>query len=167
VTSRDELERQISEAHERFFACFEGFDETILETQPVSGVWSARDLAGHLADWHNEILNAAEWVLTGSPSNARPIRDIELFNTDRAALRGIESWERAASDLRSAMERARSMLDQLDDGDLERVGERPTGRVDNIEGFFGSIADHTRRHTEDAESWRWRMLGVPERHENL
>jgi hypothetical protein len=164
VTKASELEQSINDAHERFFAALEGFDETTLETQPICGVWSARDVAGHLADWNNEIIDALERVRAGEPPK-RPIRDIDSWNHDQAAIRGIDPWPAAASDLRDAWKRVIEVLLTVDDSEFERKAPLPWGTVDPIGGFFRRIARHTRTHAAEAESWRLRMLGVRERDE--
>ncbi len=160
-----ELKQEVNEAHERFFAALEGFDETVRETQPISGVWSARDVAGHLADWHNEIIDAVERIRANQQPK-RPIRDVDAWNHDQAALRGIQPWSEAEADLRQAWERVLQTLDQIDDDELERRAPYPTGTVEPLRSFFRRlIARHTRTHAEEAESWRMRMLGVRERPE--
>lgn len=164
MTRQEELRQQIDEAHQRFFDALSGFDDTILETQPICGVWSARDVAGHLTDWNHEIVDAAERRVAGQEPKPR-IPDIDQFNETQSALRGIESWEQVAEDLRSSWSRADEVLDGLGDDDLALIGPLPTGKVESIGGFFATIARHTMEHAEDAVSWRWRMLGAPERHE--
>lgn len=164
MTGHQELHQEIDEAHQRFFAALEGFDDTVLETDPVCGVWSARDVAGHLADWHHEIVDAVERLLAGQEPKPR-IRDIDQFNETQSALRGIDSWEQAAEDLRAAWGRSTDALQRLSGDELARIGPMPWGPVEPVERFFRAISDHTREHVEDVESWRWRKLGVPERHE--
>jgi uncharacterized damage-inducible protein DinB len=164
VRTASELRQAIDEAHERFFAALEGFDDTVLETQPICGVWSARDVAGHLADWHNEMIDTLERVRAGQQPK-RPIRDIDSWNHDQAALRGIDTWAQAADDLRVAWKRVTDTLADLDESELERVAPLPSGTVDRTGGFFRRINRHTRTHAADAETWRMRMLGVRDRAE--
>jgi uncharacterized damage-inducible protein DinB len=161
VSKSSELEQSINDAHERFFTALEGFDDTVLETQPICGVWSSRDVAGHLADWNNEIIDALERVRAGVPQK-RPIRDIDSWNHDQAALRGIDPWHQAADDLRQSWQRVIDVLRIVDESEFERKAPLPWGTVDPIGGFFRRIARHTRTHATDAESWRLRMLGVRE-----
>lgn len=164
VTRQQELRQEIDDANQRFFAALEEFDDTTLETQPICGVWSARDVAGHLADWDHEIVDAAERLVAGQEPKPR-IPDIDQYNETQSALRGIESWEQTAEDLRAAWARTSEVLGRLSDEDLARIGQLPWGPVEPVERFFHILARHTREHVEEAESWRWRMLGVPERHE--
>jgi uncharacterized damage-inducible protein DinB len=165
AADRNELIEAINEAHERFFAALVGFDDTMLETQPICGKWSARDVAGHLADWHNEIIDALERTWKKEPQR-RPIRDIDAWNQDQAALRGIDTWNQASEDLRVAWKRVIDTLDGLTENDLDRVAPLPTGTVEPVRSFFRRrIARHTRTHAEDAEAWRMRLLGVRERDE--
>jgi uncharacterized damage-inducible protein DinB len=165
VATVRELEQEVNEAHERFFAALEGFDDTTREMQPICGVWSARDVAGHLADWHHEIIDAVERIRANERPK-RPIRDVDSWNHDQAAVRGIQPWSEAEEDLRGAWERVIETLKQIDDSELERLGPYPTGTVEPLRSFFRRlIARHTRTHAEEAERWRMRKLGVRDRQE--
>ena len=160
-----ELKQEINEAHERFFAALEGFETTDLEMKPISGVWSARDMAGHMADWHHEIIDSVERIRAKQPP-ARPIRDVDAWNHDQAAVRGIQPWPEAAEDLRSAWARVIECLDQIQDDELERKGPYPTGTVEPLRSFFRRlIARHVANHASEAERWRMRMLGIRDRGE--
>lgn len=164
MTDSADLAQQINDAHQRFFDALIGLDDTTLETQPICGVWSARDVAGHLADWHNETIDALERIRSGQQPR-RPIRNIDSWNHDQAALRGIDTWEQAADDLRVAWRRVIDVLETIEDSEFERLAPLPWGTVDRIGGFFRRTARHTRTHAEDAEAFRLRMLGVRDRTE--
>jgi uncharacterized damage-inducible protein DinB len=160
VTKAAELQQEINQAHERFFAMLEGFDDTELETQPICGVWSARDVAGHLADWHLEMIESVRRLRTGEQPR-QFIRDIDAFNHDQAALRGIQTWEDAAADLRDAWAAVIAALEDIEDHEFDRIGPLPWGTVEPLNSFFRRrILRHTRTHADDAESWRMRKLGI-------
>ena len=161
MIDKAQLETSIAEAHRRLYAAVAGFDATILETDPVAGVWSPRDVFGHLADWHNETVDAIGYALAGQQF-PRPIRDIETYNTAQAALRGIETWEQVVADLKNAQARVLDALHDVDAPKLRRTGQLPWGRVEQLGGFFESIARHTLSHAEELEHWRLRKLGVRE-----
>ena len=159
MSGTEQLDQDIQDVHERFFAALASFDDDLLEMQPMCGVWSPRDVAGHLADWNNELMDALDRILAGQQPN-RPIQDIDNFNQVQAALRGIQRWKDTSADLRESVERVHETLRRLDDGDLERLGPLPWGTVDRLGGFFRRIIRHSREHAEEAEDFRLRMLGV-------
>ena len=163
MTTQDELRQEIDKLHERFFACFMGIGDTVLETQPLAGAWSPRDVAGHLADWNLEILGSVEHVLGGAAPRGHPIKDIEVYNSTQSALRGIESWQQTSADLRDSWERVTETIARLNQDDLAKIGELPWGRVEPVENFFRILADHVRDHVEEAEIWRLKMLGLRDR----
>jgi uncharacterized damage-inducible protein DinB len=165
VVRTSELKQEINEAHERFFAALAGFEDADLEMKPISGVWSARDVAGHMTDWHLEIIDSVERIRSNQPPR-RPIRDVDAWNHDQAAIRGIQPWAEAAEDLRQAWSRVIETLDQIDDDELERKGPYPTGTVEPLRSFFRRlIARHVANHATEAERFRMRMLGIRDRGE--
>jgi hypothetical protein len=154
------LLKQIDEAHARLLAAFEGFDAIILETEPIAGSWSARDITGHLTDWGYEIIAAAEHVLGGPAPRGQPIPDGEAFNVMSAALRGAEPWDVTQADFRAMWGASMQLLGRLEERDLRRIGRMPWGEVGPVEKFFAVIPEHIHEHLEDIDAWRVRKLGL-------
>lgn len=160
----EELRDRIDQAHRDFLEALEGFDDTTRETQPICGVWSARDVAGHLADWQTEMVEAVRRLRAGEQPK-RFIRDIDAWNHDQAAVRGIQTWADAEADLIDSWQKVIESLEQIDEDEFHRIGPLPWGTVDRIGGFYRRIARHSRAHADEAQAWRMRKLGVREREE--
>jgi hypothetical protein len=160
MSDGDRLRAELDEAHQRFLDTFDGFNATVLETEPIAGVWSARDLAGHLADWEDEIRAAAEYALGGPEPRGQPIPDGQAFNTMRAALRGADPWDVTVSDFRASWERSATLLAGLSAQDLKRIGRMPWREVGPVAKFFAAMIEHVDEHMEDVETWRERKLGL-------
>src|SRR3712207_4311168 len=83
----NELAERIRQAHERFQQAVAGVPDDVLEREPATGTWSARDVAGNLADWANELIIAVECCLGTRPKpDYFPITDNQQYNDDHAAL---------------------------------------------------------------------------------
>ncbi|HUZ00171.1 MAG TPA: DinB family protein [Thermomicrobiaceae bacterium] len=155
------LKLGLLEALERFDRAVAGFEPVVLETDPAVGSWSARDVAGHLADWNQEILDAAEHILGGPRPRHQPITHGQSYNTMRVAVRGIDPWQAAAADLQASIERTAALLDRLQPEQLRAVGPYPWGEIGTVEHLIAGLIKHVDEHAAGIEEWRLRRLGPP------
>lgn len=151
MPTQSELRSAIQEARGRFDAAVAGVDTETLENKAICGVWSARDVAGHLLDWNDELLAVVEYE-TGRVEERRPlIEDGEAFNASHAAARKSQSWSSVRAELDASFDRAESLLAEVDDAQLAQPAAYPWGAVDTVGGVFYGVPHHTGEHLEDLE----------------
>ena len=158
-----ELRAKLDEAHRRVLTAVEGMEPTVLENQPAVGSWSVRDVVGHMVDWENEMLNAAEHILGGPAPKGQPIKHIQSYNNLRGALWGIEPWSAALGDFQQAHERALRFVEHLTPEQLDTIGPYTTGRVGRLSGLMEHVTGHLEEHAAQLEAWRLRRTGVQEK----
>lgn len=156
----EEVKALLIAAHERFDAAIEGIDPVALENERAVGVWSPRDVAGHLADWQNEMLRSARHILGGDRPRGHPVRDVEEFNQMNAAVRGAEPWELSKADLDAARENAVSLIESLTPEQLNAVGPFPWGAIGKLRGLVEVMVRHLDEHSAQVEAWRLRRTGA-------
>jgi hypothetical protein len=152
VTATADLKDAILAAKLRFDAAVEGVDVSELETTKVCGIWSTRDVAGHLADWNAELLAAAEHGLGGPAPAGQPIQDGEAFNTSHAEARMSDSWQAARGDLDTSVQRAADLAARLSPNDLAVPAFYPWGGNGAVSDMFSVIVDHMGEHTSQVEA---------------
>jgi hypothetical protein len=164
ASERDEIEqlrRAVEAAHERIAAVVGDLDAKVLETEPALGAWSSRDVAGHLADWQFETLDAAEHILGGPRPRFQPIKDRSGYNMMRVALRGTDSWDLTWRDFEAAYARALEFLDRLSPEQLGRIGPFPSGEIGSLRNLLKrELAGHLTTHADELDEWRLRRSGV-------
>lgn len=161
MEDRNRLRTALGAAYERFLAAVDGFEPVVLETDPAVGSWSARDVAGHLADWTGETLDAVEHILGGPRPRGQPITHGQSYNAMRAAVRGIDPWPAAAADLAAAVERAQALIDRLEPEQLRAIGPYPRGEIGSVERLLEGLIAHVDEHGAALAAWRLRQLGPP------
>ena len=150
-----ELAERIRQAHERFLQTVDGVPDDVLEREPAIGTWAPRDVAGHLADWANELILAAECCLgTGLKPEYFPITDGQQYNDDHAALHADESWGAVRATLDATMERAATMAAGLSPDQLASAAEAPWGSETTLERLLLGVCGHHDEHTQEMERWR-------------
>lgn len=154
-----DLAGELARAFARFDAAVAGFEPVVLENEAITGSWTARDLAGHLADWAWETLGAAEHILGGPKPRGQPFRSRQDFNTMQAALRGTDPWEVAAADLAAMRDRALRFAADLTPEHRRAIGPYPWGEIGTVERLLTRLVAHIDEHAAQIEEWRLRRGG--------
>lgn len=144
------------EQHARFEAAIAGLDDATMENEPVCGIWSIRDIAGHLDAWANEIIGAAAGAL-GEPFTPDPlVVDGEAFNQAHAARRATDSWATAKARLDATIERTIALIERTTPRQREHLVDYPWGGSGSLGGLLSGVAGHHAEHVAEIEAWRAR-----------
>ena len=152
MPTRSELQAMLQQSRERFDAAVKGVDDATLESQAVCGVWSSRDVAGHLADWNDEFIAAVEHALGGEAPAGHPIEDGEAYNMGHAAARSSQPWAAARADFDGSVERLAALLRQVDDERLATPAMQPWGEDGTVAEVIFYAPDHMNEHIVDLEN---------------
>ena len=119
------------------------------QTRPVCGVWTLKDLLGHLADW--------EWYgvekLDGPPSrcslNLRFRGKIQDWNEAHAAARKDQPWDVVWSDFQAARLALGQLLEKMSQEDLAQPFAVPWSRKWTVYRWIHLWLYHEREHAAD------------------
>lgn len=112
------------------------------------GVWTVKDLLGHLADSEAGLLGQAQRLVAGEQT-VPP--DFDLARWNRSAVRRskesstAELLEKILAAHRSSLQ----FLDSLSDDQLDLIGRHSSGAMFSTERFLLRSADHRAEHVAD------------------
>lgn len=152
MTTQVDLRTRVQQARERFDAAAAGMDPDSLESLEICGVWSARDVAGHVADWNDELLAAAEYGLGRTSEAPEPVGDGEAYNTSHAEARKGQSWAEVKADLDASFDRAEALLSDIEDDQLDNPATFPWGQDGRVGDMIAGAMHHVDEHVVDLES---------------
>jgi len=118
------------------------------ETRPVCGVWTLKDVLGHVADW--------EWYgvekLDGPPSRRSldiRFRGIQRWNEAHAAARKDQSWAQVWSDFQAARLALGQLVEKMSQDDLARPFAVPWSKEWTVYRWLHLWLHHEREHAAD------------------
>jgi hypothetical protein len=145
------LQQRIIETQDLLTQTIAGLDDATLESEPAIGEWTVREIAGHLADWIDEILRAAETALSGGQVN---VVDGEAFNLAGVARHADESWVETRLRLENAISEAIALVSRVEPGQLDLPTTLPWGGAGTLERLLGGVVGHHVEHIEELAEWR-------------
>lgn len=145
------LQQRIIETQERLTQTIAGLGDAALASEPAVGDWTVREVAGHLADWIDEILRCADIALSGGQVD---VVDGEAFNLAGVARHADESWAETRLRLDNAISEAIALVSRLEPGQLELTTALPWGGAGTLERLLGGVVGHHVEHIEELADWR-------------
>ena len=140
-TTLDRIERSWTE----LLAALDGIPAHRIAEAGVSGVWSVKDLMGHVAVWDAHVVAFAKRRLAGAPPAAL---DWQRLNEREAAARAGRSVLEQRDEMERTHEAMLAFVRGLQPAELRTKGIRPRIRIDTFE--------HYAEHARDIRAWRQR-----------
>jgi uncharacterized damage-inducible protein DinB len=154
VTTGVELAADIREAQDRWLAALAGLDASTLEREPALGVWSVREIAGHIAAWNDFILDAAEEIVATGGWSGEAVTDFDAFNACSAERSREQTWQTVRAHLEETVERAERLARGLTSEQLQQPAPFPWGGQGTLAQVLRGTSGHQQEHTHDVQAWR-------------
>lgn len=133
------------------------------ETQPVCGVWSLKDLLGHLTDWELLGVEGLRQLANGqTPEFEQRIDSFDTFNNANAAARHDQPWDQIWQAFTETRQTLLALLDSLPDEALARPFVTPWGPTLNGYVWTSIWSSHEHEHGIDVRR-ALRLRGWPKR----
>ncbi len=116
------------------------------DTAAVCGVWTLRDVLGHVTDWELFGLDCLAARAAGRVAGLAYNGDEHEWNTVHAAARQSQSWEAMWADLMTTRRQLTSAVSALDDADLVNPVPSAWDPQDTAYAWVRICVDHDREH---------------------
>jgi hypothetical protein len=118
------------------------------ETRPVCGVWTLKDVAGHLVDWEKVGARGLRSMACGQPPAVPHIPDIERWNQQHAQAREDHAWGDVWHELRGTRVDLVEVVADTDQENLARSHVFPWGSEGTAYEWISVFIRHDREHAQ-------------------
>ncbi len=120
------------------------------KTRPVCGIWSLKDLVGHITDWEQVGVTGLRHIAAGqTPNFDEPIPDFDTWNAKHAAARQNQPWEAVWHDFTNTRQELLALVDKIDDEAWQRPFATPWHTHLNTYQWALIWSGHEHEHTQD------------------
>jgi hypothetical protein len=156
MSTKEELIKQLDEAHREFRSTVEDLDEHTFDTKWLDNKWGAREIVAHITGWHGKLASGLEHMARGEKpvpegedwSNSDP------FNETFAEHVKGKQRDEVLAELEHAVESFKAAARKVPD---DRYGEGKTAN----RLFDGAGIVHFREHAEMIRNWRAQPAATP------
>ena len=160
---REDLDRAIDpetvrafvrQSRDAFMTILDQFDETDVLDKSAVGMWSISDVIGHIADWEQLALIAAQHIKDSSQPPVQLAYDnIEDWNMALAAERANKSWPENYHYLRQTWLATEDFMTTVEPEEWRLRGSYPWFDQGTLAELLIQTAEHYTDHLPDLEGW--------------
>lgn len=139
----------------RFSASRRALQETItvlseseITGPPVEGIWSIKDLLGHLTAWEQTLIEPLAAFAAGRGFEPEIITDHDAWNQEQSARRSAASLAKVQEELETVRQELLKNLGGLSDSQWEQAFQAPWGDQNTISEMISGLAWHEEEHTK-------------------
>jgi len=114
----------------------------------VCGVWTLKDVLGHLTDWEQVGVDGLRSMARRRPLAVEYVADIEAWNQEHAEARREQPWNKVWADWQETREALVEILGGMLQPDLSRSYHFPWGPEGTAYQWVAVFVDHDREHAE-------------------
>ncbi|MGC8958456.1 MAG: DinB family protein [Chloroflexia bacterium] len=143
------LRAALSAGREELLAAAELVSPEERASRPVCGVWTLKDVLGHIADWEAYLLVGLRDMAAGRPPRVGYVPDEEAWNQAHARARRDQPWETVWADFQGVHQALLEVLERMDPADLERTFPGVWEPITCPYTWFLPALAHDREHAGD------------------
>jgi uncharacterized damage-inducible protein DinB len=117
-------------------------------SRPVCGVWTLKDVLGHVADWEWLCVEGLRHMAAGRPLQVDYDGDVEAWNQAHAAARRDQPWEAVWADFHAARQALLEVLEGMSQADLDRYFPTRWGSETTPYSWACIFLTHDREHAQ-------------------
>jgi len=146
---------RIASSRQAFLAAAAELDETQQTTALVEGIWTVKDLFGHLAAWEQAVVDCLRVVLAGSGDPAEVIADHNAWNAMQASRRAGLSLAEVTGEYHAVRGELLQILKPLSEAQWETRLTAPWGGECNVAEMVSGLAWHeVDEHLQSITHWK-------------
>lgn len=151
----DAIRTMLDEADAGFMRLLDQVDEQAADDKNAVNGWSINDVAGHVADWAQRMLKAAEHIYDRSRPPVPPVSETTTdWNAVLVARRADKSWPETFHYLRETRHAIKDFVTGLRPGDWKLRGPYPWPHDQgSLAELIIQIGEHYTDHVPDLERW--------------
>lgn len=145
---KSEVSTRLTESRQALLTAIAGLSEEELTGPKVDGIWTVKDLLGHIAAWEGTLLKPLADYAVGEPFIAQVILDHDAWNAEQAARRSSSSVLELQLELNSIRQDLLEAFEKLSDAQLTKTFLAPWGEKNTILEMLSGLAWHEEEHTK-------------------
>ena len=118
-------------------------------SRPVCGVWTLKDLLGHIADWEWFCVESLRQFSAGEATRVQHDGGVDAWNKAQAAIRRDDKWQTVWDEFHAARQALQATLARFSQADLDEPFPNPWDPDGTPYRWIQIFQEHDREHARD------------------
>ncbi len=145
---KDEAISRFNLSRQALLKAIAGLSDTELTSIQVEGIWTVKDLLGHIAAWENSLLEPLSVFVDGDPFQAEEIPDHDAWNAEQSARCASRSYSEVLKEMETTRQDLLKTAGKLSESQCNQIFRAPWGDQNSLIEMISGLAWHEEEHTK-------------------
>jgi uncharacterized damage-inducible protein DinB len=152
--TKEETLAKLAESRQTLHQAIEGLSEEEMTQVQVEGVWTVKDVLGHIASWEETCLEPLQRYADGGPFEVQVIEDYMAWNDEQAARKRDVPLDAILDELATIRQGLVEAASRLSAGQWKQRVPFSWGGRGTIAEVLDVFYQHELEHVRTIEQWR-------------
>jgi uncharacterized damage-inducible protein DinB len=153
ITMKEVLDK-LAKSRQALHQAIEGLSQEEMTQIQVEGVWTVKDILGHIASWEETCLEPLRRYAEGDPFEAKVIEDDLAWNDEQAARKRDVPLAAILDELTAIRQALVGAARELSAEQGAQVVLLPWGEEGTVAKALDGLSEHEMEHVEAIQAWR-------------
>jgi len=154
LVTKEETLARLAESRQTLHQAIEGLSEEEMTQPQVEGVWTVKDVLGHIASWEETCLEPLQRYADGGPFEVQVIEDYMAWNDEQAARKRDVPLDAILDELATIRQGLVEAASRLSAGQWKQRVPFSWGGRGTIAEVLDVFYQHELEHVRTIERWR-------------
>ena len=150
----DEVLARLAESRRALHEAMQGLSEGEMTGVQVEGVWTVKDVLGHIASWEETCLEPLRCYVEGESFEVDVIEDYLAWNDEQAARKRDVPLAVILDELAAIRQELVTLASRLPAEQWEQRKLFPWGREGTVVEMLDGLCEHELEHVRAVQQWR-------------
>jgi uncharacterized damage-inducible protein DinB len=152
--TKEEALARLAESRQTLHQAIEGLSEEEMTQPQVEGVWTVKDVLGHIASWEETCLEPLQRYADGGPFEVEVIEDYMAWNDEQAARKRDVPLDTILEELANVRQGLVEAASRLSAGQWKQRVPFSWGGRGTIAEVLDVFYQHELEHVRSIQRWR-------------
>jgi uncharacterized damage-inducible protein DinB len=152
--TKEETLARLAESRQALHQAIEGLSEEEMTQPQVEGVWTVKDVLGHIASWEETCLEPLQLYADGGPFEVQVIEDYMAWNDEQAARKRDVPLDAILDELATIRQELVEAASRLSAGQWKERVPFSWGGRGTIAEVLDVFYQHELEHVRSIQRWR-------------
>ena len=152
--SREETLAMLAESRQALRQAIQGLGEEEMTQVQVEGVWTIKDVLGHITSWEEVCAEPLRHYADGGPFDVHVIKNYLAWNDEQAARKRDVPLDRILDELAAVRQQLVDSARRLSAGQWEQRVPYAWGGEGTVADALDGLCEHELEHVRTIQRWR-------------